>query len=177
MFLRYAASGSARALGLGHLTTRQTGHVIWCPRGSSANMTLPKWITAHMSRSEELTMQAVPNSASQSGSSTPIVVNCAYGAVPGSWFEQQTKDRLRWIQFNAMDARNSSLLVRHGSLQRLVACFLTAKAAQIAKADVVRARNASRKGVGSDSLLRHCRLYGRRRDARRFVGALSRSSA
>jgi glycosyltransferase involved in cell wall biosynthesis len=100
-------------------------------------MTLPKWITAHMSRSEGLTMQAVPNSASQSGSSTPLVVNCAYGAVPGSWFEQQTKDRLRWIQFNAMDARNSSLLVRHGSLQRLVACFLTAKAAQIAKADIV----------------------------------------
>jgi glycosyltransferase involved in cell wall biosynthesis len=100
-------------------------------------MPLPKWIIAHMSPSEELTPRAVSKGANEPRSSDLLVVNCAYGAVPGGWFEEQTKSRLRWIQFNAMDARNSSLLVRHGTLQRFVACFLAAQAAKIANADIV----------------------------------------
>ncbi len=100
-------------------------------------MTLPKWIAAHMSRSDELLSRAEPEMANLPGSSTPLVVNCAYGAVPGTWFDQETEGQLRWIHFNALDDRNSSLLRRHGTLRRFVACFLAARAAQVAKADIV----------------------------------------
>jgi glycosyltransferase involved in cell wall biosynthesis len=90
-----------------------------------------------MSRSKTLTTRTIPKIADEAGPSIPLVVNCAYGAMPGTWFDQETEGQLRWIHFNALDDRNSFLLKRHVTLRRFVACFLAARAAHVAKADIV----------------------------------------
>ena len=94
-------------------------------------------IIAQMSHSREFSIPAIAKIGGQSIPFRPLVVSCSYGGHPGDFFEPETEDQLRWLWFNAMDDRNNSLLKRHGTLQRFVACFLAARTARAAKADIV----------------------------------------